>query len=66
MHYGSSFILNPHFDEIPLQGSEDADLERIDLDALKRLETPRKVNPLQPHRDEEDLNKTADKWEDKN
>ena len=44
-----------------LQGSGDEDLERIDLDALKRLETPRKVNPLQPHRDEEDLNKTADK-----
>ena len=34
---------------------EDKDLERIDLDALKRLESPKKVNPLQAHREEEPI-----------
>ena len=35
--------------------TDDGDLERIDLDALKRLESPRKVNPLQPHREEDHI-----------
>lgn len=30
-------------------------MERIDLDALKRLESPKKVNPLQAHREEEPI-----------
>ena len=44
------------------ESTEDEELERIDLDALKRMEQ-RQVNPLKPYK-EEDVDKPNEKYAD--